>query len=95
MNEFIGHLQLVTTNNYNTTAISTLYSSLEHTVECSQSDTRRFLATAPTMAILLPLAPVLSSQTPAQNSLSTDLVRSLYRLGTDHVENTDLLLLHR
>jgi hypothetical protein len=29
---FIDHLQVVTINNYNTIAISTLYSSLEHTV---------------------------------------------------------------
>jgi hypothetical protein len=28
---FIDHIQVVTTNNYNTVAISTLYSSLEHT----------------------------------------------------------------
>jgi hypothetical protein len=32
VNEFADHLQDVTTNNYNTIAISTLYSSLEHTV---------------------------------------------------------------
>jgi hypothetical protein len=50
----IDHLQVVTTNNYNTIAISRVYSSLEHTVLCSQSVTRRFLVTAPTMAIPLP-----------------------------------------
>jgi hypothetical protein len=48
------HLHVVTTNNYNTIAIYTHYSSLEHTVQCSQSVTRRFLVTAPTMAISLP-----------------------------------------
>jgi hypothetical protein len=32
VNRFINHVQVVTTNNYNTIAISTLYSSLEHTV---------------------------------------------------------------
>jgi hypothetical protein len=32
MNGFIDHLQVVTTNNYNTIAISPLYSLLEHTV---------------------------------------------------------------
>jgi hypothetical protein len=31
-NIFIDHLQVITTNNYNTIAVSTLYSSLEHTV---------------------------------------------------------------
>jgi hypothetical protein len=49
VNIFIDHLQVVTTNNYNTIALSTLYSSLEHTVV-----TRRLLVTAPTIAILLP-----------------------------------------
>jgi hypothetical protein len=29
---FIDHLEVVTTNNYNTIAISTIYSSLEQTV---------------------------------------------------------------
>jgi hypothetical protein len=32
MNGFNDHLQFVTTNNYNTVAISTLYTSLEQTV---------------------------------------------------------------
>jgi hypothetical protein len=32
VNRFIDHLQVVTTNNYNNIANSTLYSSLEHTV---------------------------------------------------------------
>jgi hypothetical protein len=32
MNRFIDHLQVVTTNNYNTITIFTLYSSLEYTV---------------------------------------------------------------
>jgi hypothetical protein len=63
VNRFIDHLQVVTTNNYNTIAISTIYSSLEHTVQCSQSVIRRFLVTAPTMAISLAPAQVLSSQT--------------------------------
>jgi hypothetical protein len=65
---FIDHLQIASTNNYNTIAISTLYSSIEHTLQCSQSVTRRFLVTAPTMAI--PLPQVLSSQPPVQNSLN-------------------------
>jgi hypothetical protein len=43
---FIDHLQVVTTTNYNTTAISTLCSSVQHTVYCSQSVTRCFLVTA-------------------------------------------------
>jgi hypothetical protein len=50
----IDGVWIVTTNNYNTIAISTLYSSLEHTVYCSQSISRRFLVTAPTKAISLP-----------------------------------------
>jgi hypothetical protein len=54
VHSFIDHLQVVTTNNYYTIAISTLYSSLEHTVYYSHSVTRRFLLTAPTMAIPLP-----------------------------------------
>jgi hypothetical protein len=53
MNRFIDNLQVVTTNNYNTIAISTIYISLEHILLCSQSVTRRFLATAPTTAIPL------------------------------------------
>jgi hypothetical protein len=32
MNKFIDHLQVVTTNNYNTIAIFALYNLLEHTV---------------------------------------------------------------
>jgi hypothetical protein len=32
MNKFIVRLEVVTTNNYNTIAISTLYNSPEHTV---------------------------------------------------------------
>jgi hypothetical protein len=66
VNIFNDHLQVVTTKSHNTIAISTLYSSVEHTVQCSQSVTRRFLVTAPTMAIPLPPAQVLSSQTPVQ-----------------------------
>jgi hypothetical protein len=54
MNRFIDNLQVVTTNNYNTIVISTLYISLGHTVKCSQVVTRRFLLTAPTMTIPLP-----------------------------------------
>jgi hypothetical protein len=38
---------------YNTITITILYSSLEHTTYCSQSVTRRFLVTAPTMYISL------------------------------------------
>jgi hypothetical protein len=34
---FIDHIQVITTNNYNNIAISTLYSSLQQTVSCSQS----------------------------------------------------------
>jgi hypothetical protein len=64
VNRFIDYLQVVTTSNYNTNAISTLYRSLKRTVQCSQSVTRRFLATAPTMAIFLPPAQVVSSQIP-------------------------------
>jgi hypothetical protein len=48
-----------TTNNYNTISISAIYSS--------QSVTRRFLVAAPTMAIPLPPAQVLSSKAPVQN----------------------------
>jgi hypothetical protein len=67
MNKFIDHLQVVTTkNNYNTITISTLYNTLEHTVWYSQFVIRLFLVTAPTMAIPLPPAQVLSSQTPVQ-----------------------------
>jgi hypothetical protein len=54
VNKFIDHLQAVTTNTYNTVAISTLYNSLDHTVYCSQSVTRLFPVSAPTMAIPLP-----------------------------------------
>jgi hypothetical protein len=53
VNRFIDHLQVVTTNNYNTIAISKLYTSIEHTVLCSRSVARRFPVTAPTIAILL------------------------------------------
>jgi hypothetical protein len=60
VNGLIDQLEGVTINNYeyNTIAISTLYNSLEHTVQCTQSVNRRFLVTAPTMAIAL--APALS-----------------------------------
>jgi hypothetical protein len=57
---FINHLQVVTRNNYNITTISTLYSSLEHILWCSQSVTRRFLAMAPT--IIITRAPVQNYQ---------------------------------
>jgi hypothetical protein len=70
VNRFSDHLQVVTTNNYNTIAISPLYSSLQHTFYCSQSVTRRFLVTAPTMVIPLPPAQVISSQTPKSQSQS-------------------------
>jgi hypothetical protein len=53
VNRFNDYLQVVTTNNYNTVAISVFYSSLEHTIKCSQSVTRHFLVTAPTMVIPL------------------------------------------
>jgi hypothetical protein len=46
----IHRLQVVTTNNYNIVAICTLYSSLQHSLQCSQSVTRHFLITAPTIA---------------------------------------------
>jgi hypothetical protein len=45
VNEYIDRLQVITTTNYNPIAISTLYTSQEHTVCCSQSVTRRFLVT--------------------------------------------------
>jgi hypothetical protein len=67
VNGFTDHLQVITTNNYNTIVISTLYSSPEHTVLCSQSITRRSLLMAPAVAIPLPLAQFQSSQTPVQN----------------------------
>jgi hypothetical protein len=67
VNRIIDHFPVLTTNNYNSIAISTLYSSLLHTAWCSQSVTRRFLVTAPPMAIPLPAVQVLSSQTPVQN----------------------------
>jgi hypothetical protein len=35
MNRFIDHLQVGTTNNYNTIAISTIYGSLWHTLVSS------------------------------------------------------------
>jgi hypothetical protein len=57
IDEFIDHLQVTTTNNYNT--ISKLYSSPEHIVYCSKSVTRRFLVTAPIMTIPLLPAQVL------------------------------------
>jgi hypothetical protein len=84
-------LQVITKNNYNTIAISTLYSSLEHTVQCSQSVTRRFLVTAPAMAI-----PNSSSSPLFRDScteLSTDFVPRLLHLGMDHTENAVLPLL--
>jgi hypothetical protein len=61
VNRFIDHLEVITTNNYNSIGISTLYSSLEHTVLSSQSVTIRFLVMAPTVAIPVPPAQVLSS----------------------------------
>jgi hypothetical protein len=67
VNRFIGRFEIVTTNNYNTIAVSTLYNSVEHTVFCSQSVTRRFLVTAPTLAVPLP---------PAKYSLHTLLYRT-------------------
>jgi hypothetical protein len=48
------HIQVETINNDNTTAISTLYVSLDYKVWGSQYVTRRFLVTAPAMAIPLP-----------------------------------------
>jgi hypothetical protein len=57
--EYIDHLQVITTNNYNTVAISILYSSLMHPVWCSQAVNRRFLVMASTVAIPLPLGQVL------------------------------------
>jgi hypothetical protein len=52
------------------------------------SVTRRFLVAAPTIAILLLPGQVLPSMTPVQNW--TKLSHKL--LGTDHTENTVLLL---
>jgi hypothetical protein len=52
---FIDHLQqVVTTNDYNTITISTVYISLQHIVWYSFSDTRNFLVRAPTFASPLP-----------------------------------------
>jgi hypothetical protein len=45
------------------------------------------------MAIPLPLVQVRSSKTPVQNWLSCNLVPCSKHLGTDHIENTLLLLL--
>jgi hypothetical protein len=64
---YFDHLHVVTTNNYSTVAISKIYNLLEHTVKCSQSVTRRFLVTAPSLAIPLSQAQDLSSQTLLQN----------------------------
>jgi hypothetical protein len=63
VNRFTDHIHVGTTNIYNTADVSTLYSSLEHTV----SVTRSFLLTVPTMAIPLPSAQVLSSQSVSQS----------------------------
>jgi hypothetical protein len=54
---------------------------------------RSFQLAAPTMAIPLPLAQILSSQTPAQNCLSSNLVSCLYNLVMEHIENIALLSL--
>jgi hypothetical protein len=81
------HLQVVTANKYNIIAISTFYSSLEHTVYCSQYVTRRFLVTAPTMAILLPAAHV-------QNWLSSLSSKPPdYNISARTTENNAVLLL--
>jgi hypothetical protein len=52
VNSFLDRLQVLTTNIYNTITTSTLYSSLEHIVWCSQSATRRFPVTASTVLFL-------------------------------------------
>jgi hypothetical protein len=62
VNGFIGHLQAVTTNDYNSNAVFRV-----HTVWGSQCVTRRFLVTAETVGIPLTLAQVHSSRTPVQN----------------------------
>jgi hypothetical protein len=67
VNKFIDQLPVVTTNNYNTIAISAHYNSLERRVYCSQPATRHFLVTASIMVIPLPSLQALFSQTPAQN----------------------------
>jgi hypothetical protein len=74
-------------DNYNTIAISTLYSSLQL---CSQSVTRRFMAKAPKTAIRLPLAQVCSSQTPVQtiNSLPTSYLA--YNISARTTQKTQL-----
>jgi hypothetical protein len=87
VNRFTDHLQVVTASNYNT-IISTFYISLEHTVWCSHSVTRRFLVTAPKMAIPLPPAQVLSSQTPVQNCQLT--LALAYNISARTREKTQL-----
>jgi hypothetical protein len=63
---FIDHLQVVTTNNYNTIADIHTLKSLQHTLACSVF-TRRFLVTALTMAIpLLPCSSPLWTAAPFQ-----------------------------
>jgi hypothetical protein len=92
----MDQLQVAITNNYNTIAISTPYGSLEHTVWCSQSATRRFLVTAPTMAIPLPPAQVPSSQAPIQNyQLCPLLITSRHGPHRKHSSSTVVVqLLH-
>jgi hypothetical protein len=92
VSRFIDHSHVITTNNYNFIATSTLYNSLKHTVQYSQSVTRCFLAAAQTTVILCLQVQVLSPQTPVENWLSSNLIPCLH-LGSDHIENTALLLL--
>jgi hypothetical protein len=98
VNRFIEHLQVVTTNNYNTIVISTLYSSLGNT--CVLSVTRYFLLPAPTLAIPLPPAKFLSSQTPVENyqlkvkvkvTLRLAVYRQSVHLGIKPLETTTRL----
>jgi hypothetical protein len=63
----IDFLQVVTTNNYNTIAFSHFKFYYNTQSGVLSKVTCRFLVTALTMAIPLPPAQVLSSQTPVQN----------------------------
>jgi hypothetical protein len=88
VNRFIDHLKVVNANNYNTIAISTLYSLLKHTVYCYQTVTRRFLVTAPAMAI--PLHKTRSQLTKRDRvTLRLAVYRQSVRLGDKPLETHD------
>jgi hypothetical protein len=76
VNRFINHLQDVTTNNYNTIAISTLYESLHAKSSAASSVfTRRFLVTASNIGdSSASRAQVLSSQTAYRADLVAPVV---------------------